>query len=232
MTSATEIAELLGRTALFGGLGRPVLAALAGAMRAESFTAGQVMFSRKEPGASLYLVTSGRVRLSVVSGDGRELTFRYAEAGDVLGEIAALDDGPRSADAVAVNGVTAQALTGARLTQLMDDHPAMLRAALTFVCARLRETSTQLEEIALYPIERRVARFLVSALQLGGHDLTASDVALDLKMNQTEMALLLGASRPKVNVALGALAQSKAITRKGDLIVCHPAALKTFAGME
>ena len=51
-------------------------------------------------------------------------------------------------------------------------------------------------------------------------------------MNQSELALLLGASRPKVNVALGALAQAKAITRKGDTIVCHPAALLAFAGME
>ena len=232
MTSAAEIADMLGRTALFRGLGRQVLSALAGAMRAESFTPGQVIFSRNEPGASLYLVTSGRVRLSVISGDGRELTFRYAEAGDIMGEIAAIDDGPRTADAVAVNGATAQTMSGAQLNQIMEQHTEIVRTALMFVCARLRETSTQLEEIALYPIERRVARFLVSALQLGGHDLTGGDVHLDLKMNQTEMALLLGASRPKVNVALGALAQSKAITRKGDLIICHPTPLKAFAGMD
>ena len=113
-----------------------------------------------------------------------------------------------------------------------DQHPAMARAALRFVCGRLRDTSTQLEEIALYPIERRVARFLVSALQLGKHDTSVADVPLELGMSQTELALLLGASRPKVNVALGALAQAKAITRKGETIVCHPAVLLAYARVE
>lgn len=228
----TDVAELLGRSAIFGGLPRAVLAAIADAMRAESYAPGQVIFSRAQPGSSLYLVISGRVRLSVTSSEGRELTFRFAEAGDVMGEIAALDEGPRTADAVAVTRVAARILSAGALTRLTDEHPAMLRTALKFVCSRLRETSTQLEEIALYPIERRVARFLVSALQIGKHDLTAADVAIDLGMSQTELALLLGASRPKVNVALGALAQAKAITRKGDAIVCHPTVLLPYARME
>lgn len=55
---------------------------------------------------------------------------------------------------------------------------------------------------------------------------------VDLKMSQGELALLLGASRPKVNVALGVLAKAMAITRKGKEILCHPAALCAFAGME
>lgn len=232
MTIGPDIADMLGRTPLFSGLPRPVLAAIANAMRPESFTAGQAVFSRGEPGAGLYLVSSGRVRLSVMTAEGRELTLRHVEAGEVMGEIAALDDGLRTADAVAVSRVEAHVLSPAELSRLMDANPALGRTALKFVCARLRDTTMQLEEIALYPIERRVARFLVSALQIGGHDMAAADVGLDLKMSQTELAMLLGASRPKVNVALGALEKAKAITRKGDAIVCHPAVLTAFAGGE
>ncbi len=230
MTAGTEVAEILGQTALFSGLPRETLEAIAGAMRPETFTAGQTMFSRNEDGAGLYLVTSGRVKLSVVSQDGRELTLRLAEPGDIIGEIAALDAGLRTADAVAAGKVTAHLLSPSELSRLMDAHPAIARSALRLVCSRLRDTTTQLEEIALYPIERRVARFLLSAMHLGGHDIQAADVALDLKMNQTELAMLLGASRPKVNVALGALEKAKAITRQGEAIVCHPAALRSFAG--
>ena len=93
MTSSTAIADLLGGTAIFEGLSASVLKDIAAAMRPVSYTAGQLIFSRNEPGASLYLVTSGRVRLSVASGEGRELTFRIAEAGEIMGEIAALDQG-------------------------------------------------------------------------------------------------------------------------------------------
>lgn len=232
MSTSTSPADLLAATAMFSGLPRGVLTAIAGAMRAETFTAGQALFSRNQAGAGLYLITAGRVRLSVVSAEGRELTLRFAEAGQIIGEIAALDAGPRTADATAVGNVGAMLLLSEQLGRLMDAHPAIARTALGFVCSRLRDTTQQLEEIALYPIERRVARFLLSALQLGGHDLNAADVALDLKMNQTELAMLLGASRPKVNVALGALAKAGAITRKGDAIVCHPTALTAYAGAE
>ena len=232
MTTASEISDHLGRTQLFGGLPRTVLAAIATAMRQETYEPGQLIFSRAEAGASLYLVTAGRVRLSVTSAEGRELTFRFADAGEIMGEIAALDQGPRTADAIAVTRVSAQLVNADALSRLLEDHPALPRAALRFVCARLRDTATQLEEIALYPIERRVARFLVSALQLGNHDMTAAAVPLDLRMSQSELALLLGASRPKVNVALGALAQANAITRKGDSIVCHPKVLKAYAGLD
>jgi CRP-like cAMP-binding protein len=230
MSKGPGVAELLARTPLFGGLSDAVLSAIAAAMRNQSFTAGQLLFSRNEAGAGLYLVTAGRVRLSVKSEDGRELTLRMAERGDVIGEIAALDNGPRTADATAVGTVEAGVLGAADLALLMDNHPAIARTALKLVCSRLRDTTSQLEEIALYPIEKRVARFLLSALAFGGHDTRAAAVPLDLKMNQTELALLLGASRPKVNVALGALEKANAINRKGETIVCHPAALAAYAG--
>ncbi len=232
MPPSEDATALLASTELFAGLPKAALAAIGAALRTERFTPGQVVFSRNEPGASLYLVTSGRVRLSVTTPDGRELTFRIAETGAIMGEIAALDEGPRTATATAVTDVTAQSLTAARLDEVMAAHPAVVRTALRFVCGRLRETTTQLEEIALYPIERRVARFLLSALAFGRHDLAAADVTLDLKMNQSELAMLLGASRPKVNVSLGALSQAGAITRKGDIIVCHLAALREFAGAD
>lgn len=232
MATRSAVMEHLGRASLFAGLSRETLAAIADGMRAEAYTAGQTIFSRNEPGANLYLVTSGRVRISVASSEGRELTFRFVAAGEVMGEIAAIDQGVRTADAMAVTSVSAQVLSAGQLSRLMDAHPEMARSALQFVCARLRDTSTQLEEIALYPIERRVARFLVSALMIKGSDMAATNVPIDLRMTQSELALLLGASRPKVNVALAALAQAGAITRTGEAITCHPVPLKAFAGME
>lgn len=230
--AGTDLVRMLSATPLFSGLPGSALAAVAEAMRPQTFTAGQSIFSRDQAGDALYLIEAGRVRLSLRTPERRELTLRFVEAGEVMGEIAAIDLGPRTADAVAVGLVRAHTLSAQKLAAVMDHNPAVGRAALGFVCGRLRDTTNQLEEIALYPIERRVARFLISALVLGGHDRSQADITLDLKMNQTELALLLGASRPKVNVALGALSQAGAITRQGDSIVCHMAALSAYAGAE
>lgn len=232
MSSAPDVIRLLAGTQLFGTLTDLERQEIADAMREERYEAGQTIFSRDEQGSGLYLIADGRVRLSVLNVDGRELTFRFAERGDVMGEIAALDAAPRTADALAVTTVRAHMLSQARLSQIMDQRSAVALAAVRFLCARLRDTSTQLEEIALHPIERRVARFLVSALRLAQMDLTRSDVPIDLKMTQAEMALLLGASRPKVNVALGALENDGAITRTGEKLVCHPPVLLRVAGFD
>jgi len=205
---------------------------IAEAMREEQFAAGRVIFTREEAGTGLFLIAEGRVRLSVLNVDGRELTFRFVEKGEIMGEIAALDGGPRTAHAVAVIPVRAMVLSHVRLARIMEARGAITRAAVRFLCARLRDTSTQLEEIALNPVERRVARFLVSALRLAQQDLSRQDVPFDLRMTQAEMALLLGASRPNVNVALGALEDQGAITRTGEQLVCHPPTLLRIAGFE
>jgi len=232
MTGEPELTRRLKATSLFSGLGDADIAQLSRAMRTVEFRHGEMIFSREDEGRHLYLVLDGRVRLSVLNADARELTFRFAEAGDVLGEIAALDGGPRTADAIAMGKVRAAVLNDATLTQMLDTKPGIARAAIRALCARLRDTSDQLEVIALYPIEGRVARFLLSALRLSGADLGARSVPLALDNSQSEIALLLGASRPKVNVALGALEKSGAISRKGEGIICHPAELAAMAGMD
>jgi CRP-like cAMP-binding protein len=89
----------------------------------------------------------------VLTAEGRELSFAHAEPGAIFGEIAMLDGGPRSADATAVNKVTALSLSKPALKRLMDTRPLVGEAALRFLCSRLREADQQLEAIALYPIE-------------------------------------------------------------------------------
>lgn len=232
MSGDVELIGLLQATALFGGLGEADLGQVARGMRRADYAHGEMIFSREDEGRQLFLVLEGKVRLSVLNSEARELTFRFAGKGDVLGEIAALDGGPRTADAIAMGKVRVATLSPAALAQLVENKPAVARAAVTALCARLRDTSDQLEVIALYPIEGRVARFLLSAMRLAGADLEAEQVTLDLKMSQSEIALLLGASRPKVNVALGALEKSKAIRRLGESIVCYPAELTAIAGLD
>jgi CRP-like cAMP-binding protein len=230
MLAKDSVVQLVKSTHLFGSVDEAGLAVVAEAMREERFPAGRVIFSRGDPPTGLYVVAEGRVRVSVVSTDGRELSFRIAGPGDVIGEIGVLDGRQRSADALAVGDVCSLVLSQARFRQLMGTHPEIARGVVDFLCKRLRETSSQLEEIALYPIERRVARFLLSALRMAGRNLDEKALLIDLRMTQAEIALLLGTSRPKVTVALGALEAGGAISRAGERVVCHPAALLAIAG--
>ena len=217
---------------MFASLPASDLAAIAQGMRPVEFGAGQVIFQRGDPGKELFLVVEGRVRLSILSVDGRELSFAHATAGEVFGEIATLDGAQRSADATAVTKVSAMTLSQAVLNRLMEGNPAVARAVIAFLCARIRETDQQLEAIALHPIEVRLARLFLSAVRLQAGAPKTGKVALALGMSQSELGLLIGASRPKVNGALAMLEDSGAISRDDKGIVCDLERLGEVAGYE
>jgi CRP-like cAMP-binding protein len=228
MPGEDEIVGLMRATTLFGGLDEAAAQALVRAMREVRFRARQTVFSRNDAGTSLLLLVKGRVRLTIVNSEGRELTFRFASRGEVLGEIAALDGGGRTADCLAVTPVTAMTLAPAALWRLIEAHPPLARTVIGFLCRRLRDTTDQLESIALYTIEARVARFLLSALKLSGADLEAEEAALDLGMTQNEIALLLATGRPRVSVALSALEERGALRRDRDRLICRPQVLASI----
>jgi len=230
MVPYESVARLLGNTQLFGKLDDDSRLDVARQMRESSFSAGQSIFARGDTGKDVYLVLEGRVRLSVLSSEGRELTFSHAARGEVFGEIAALDGGLRTADATAVSAVKAMTLSHTMLKRLAQTSPPFAEAVVAFLCSRIRETDLQLEGVALHRIEVRLARFLIGMLrQRNGEETRSGREKIDLGMSQGELALLLGASRPKVNAALTLLEDLEAISRQDSLIDCDVAELRRMA---
>jgi CRP-like cAMP-binding protein len=231
MSKTDAIAGLLTKTDLFKELPDAELSACAAAFRRVEFSKGEMLFARGDMGRSLYLIAEGCVRLAVISDTGRELSFRLAAAGELFGEIAALDGGPRTADATALTPVTAYALDHRALRHLLRIHAGLSTAMVLFLCRRIRETSGQLEAIALCPLEVRLAQFLLRILP-NRADIRGKRVPLELGFSQSELARLLGASRPKVNAALSTLEAAGAIHRTIDRLFCDPAILAEIAQRE
>lgn len=231
MATKETVVDMLGKTALFAPLTEEDRKAVAQELRETSWDQGQVIFSRGDPGRDIYLVTSGRVRLSILTAEGRELSFAHAESGQAFGEIAVLDGGVRTADATTVTKVQALTLSKTALMKLIEARPLVREAVIRFLCQRVREADQQLEGIALYPIEARLARFFVAAArQKGGPDVEGT-VVIDLPISQSELALLIGASRPKVNAALSLLEDQGAIGRKDGKFTCQLDELEEIAGL-
>jgi len=199
------LVALLAISAVFGSLAASDRDAIASCMLRMHFEPGHVIFSRGDLAREMYLVLEGKVRLSVLTSDARELSFAHAGPGNIFGEIAALDGGERTASATAINRVQVMALPQRAILDLIENNPTLAVAAIRFLCTRLRETDLLLEAIALHRIEVRLSRLLLSALKSQSTTATGEDVPLDLGMSQGELALLIGASRPKVTNALSTL---------------------------
>jgi CRP/FNR family cyclic AMP-dependent transcriptional regulator len=223
-----RITRLLASAELFKSLAADDLAACVARVREVRFGKGQILFARGDVGTHLYVVADGQVRLAIATSDGRELSFQIATAGDLIGEIAVLDGGPRSAEATALTPVTAYVLERSVFRELRSASSGISEAVIAFLCWRLRDASDRLESIALYPMEVRLARFLLVAL--GDRQAPPGRrVPLELGFTQGELALLLGASRPKINAALGTLETAGAIGRTPDRLFCDPAKLAQIA---
>lgn len=207
--------------AMFDGLEDATLACIAGAAMPREWPAGTMLFQRGDAGDYLVAIRTGRVRLSIGSAQGRELILRHANPGDLLGELALFDAAPRSADATAAVATSGYVLHRAGFLAVADAAPALMQSVTRYLCTRLRETTDQMEGIALYPLEARLARFFLFTLrQVHGADMPP-DPSLRLDITQSEMAAVLGASRPKVNRALHALRDAGAVVRQGDVLLCR-----------
>ncbi len=232
MVSKAEAAEFLTRTLLFAGLDAAARTAVAQELRETSFDIGQVIFSRGDAGADLHVMTKGRVRISVLTSDGRELSFAHTEPPSIFGELAVFDGRPRSADATAVTKVETLTLSKAAFSRLLAAQPSVAEAAIRFLSGRLRDADEQLEAIALHPIEARLARFFLAAARQKDPAGKSARVTFALPISQSELALLVGASRPKVNAALSLLEAEGAIERHGQQVVCDVEALSSLGGVD
>ncbi|MFN0218587.1 MAG: Crp/Fnr family transcriptional regulator [Hyphomicrobium sp.] len=232
MISKSEALEVLARAPLFGTLDEAGRNAVALEMREATYDVGQTIFSRGDQGSDLHVIARGRVKLSVLTSDGRELSFAHAEPPSIFGELALFDGLPRSADATAVNKVVTLMLSKASLSRLLAQHPSVAEAALKFLSGRLRQADEQLEAIALHPIEARLARFFLTAARQKDPAGKNEKVTLALPISQSELALLVGASRPKVNAALSLLEAEGAIERRGQHVICDVEVLSGLGGLE
>jgi CRP/FNR family transcriptional regulator, cyclic AMP receptor protein len=229
MLKRADAEALLRKTDLFHDLPEVQLAACAAGCAIVRFSANEMIFGRGDEGDRLYVIAGGRVRLSLVSEDGRELSVRIAGAGDLLGEMSTLDGAPRSADAVALDAVDALVLTRKELKRLILSGPAIAESVIQFLCRRLRRTTDQLELIALHSVEERLARLLLAEFEEG----EAADQARQkiLALPQSVIGQLIGASRPKANVALSSLERAGAIRRLPNGIQFNTVVLRRLAGL-
>lgn len=233
MSDPEKLADAMADTEIFRQLDHDTRLLIAKEMRPVAFKSGQSIFSRGDPGREMYFIVDGRVRLSILSAEGRELAFAHAGAGAIFGEIAMIDGKARTADATAVAKTNAMSLGHNAMSRLIEKSPKLAEALLEFLCARLREADMQLEGVALHRIEVRLARFLLGLCeQCPEMCEDVETIEVTLGMSQGELALLLGASRPKVNAALMLLEDQGTVRRDGNKIHCEVEDLRVVAEMD
>lgn len=228
-TAKTDVLATLSACPLFAGADEADIAALAAATTQVAWPAGTLIFQQGDPGDYMAVIAAGRIRLGITTASGRELTLRHAEHGDIIGEMGVLDCQDRSAAATATAAARGLVIRRATFERVLAERPGLARTVIRYLSRRLRETTYQLESVALYELSARLARFLLAALRQVHGDAPGQTQSLTLDLGQSEIAAILGASRPKLNRALASLAEQGAIQRAGRDFVCDLAQLRMIA---
>ena len=198
----------------------------------QDFGTDEVIFSKGDPGASFYAILLGRVGISTVSEDGREILLNILEAGQVFGEVALLDGKRRTASAVAMQPTRLLTARRKDFMPFLERHPKLCIRLMTVLCSRLRWTSDIIEDTMFLDIPHRLAKRLMTLADGYGTD-TAQGLKLGIRLSQEELGHMLGATRESINKGLRALQHRGAIFYdRGHLVISDPEALRRIASRQ
>ena len=196
--TAAEKRKLFEGHSLFGILSAEEVDALLLRARFEQYPAGHLIFARGTPGRSMMAVLSGGVRISTTSPSGREVVLAILNPGEVFGEMALLDGGDRTADAITLSDCGLLVIDQRDFIPFLESRTDLCIRFLKLLSQRLRRTD-ELVEMALFErLETRLAKALVQLASANGSGGQTGPPFLVL-VSQQELSDIVGAARENVN---------------------------------
>ena len=168
------------------------------------FPHGTVLMYQLEPDERVMFILAGRVKIGRVDGRGRELLLTISDPGDMLGELAFVDRGPRVATVTALEPVEALVTPSQALRSHLESTPRIAVALLEVVAHRYRETTVKLAQFPSLDTMGRLAARVVELADRYGRE-TNAGIEVILPISQDELAAWTGASRASVAHALQSL---------------------------
>ncbi len=227
MTAVSDQPEnVLKNVPFFRRLSKNEATSLAGRLIVRKFGSGQIVFHLGDPAGLLYIITSGKVKISHASSEGQEAVLAILGEGDFFGELALLDDSPRSATAEAIEPTETLTLHRDDFLDFLDNNPVFARHVLHILAVRIRHLNSQISDIFFLDLPARLARTLLFLAQQHGKQVNKG-VRIDLSLTQTDLAEMTGATRVSINKALGRFRRSKWVQVDGrQLTILDRAALE------
>ncbi len=189
----------------------------------EIHRAGSDLFLQDDPAERLYMVLKGSVEISIYARTGRKLVANIQHGG-LIGEIATLDGGKRTATATCISDCEVVSISRRQMMDRMRDHPDIALTMIDLLCKRIRRISDELGDQALLNIEARLAKRLL------GLTMTMAGPDGWIRISQADLAELLGATRESVNKTLREWQREGYVeSRRGAVAVRVPDALTRLA---
>jgi CRP/FNR family cyclic AMP-dependent transcriptional regulator len=198
---------------LLSGLPEPISTELFEKARLIQLAADKVLFLEGDPGDGCYRVEQGLVKVSFISSTGSERILAILGPGAVVGELAILDELPRSASVTAIRDSQLRFVSRQQFATVAKSHPEIYRHITGLLSARLRDTNMAVAAASFLPLKGRVARALVDLAEAFGEDVGGRRILIRQKISQSDVAAMAGIARENVSRILNEWIREKLLSR-------------------
>ncbi|UCG88829.1 MAG: Crp/Fnr family transcriptional regulator [Gemmatimonadota bacterium] len=218
--------ETLLRVPLFAHLSEPEIHRISQITRKKTYPKNSVIVFENDPGDALYVVDSGQVKVVLTGEDGREVILSVLGQGDFFGEMALIDDMPRSANVIAMENSRLIVLYRDDFHRCLEAQPRIALGLLRALSRRLRSADDKIGGLVLLDVPGRIARLLLQLADEGDGS------KISRKITHHTIAQMVGSSRETVSRTIGNLTERGliSVTRK-HIAIADRAGLEAAAGI-
>ncbi len=216
--------DALAALPLFRGLTEGQLSNISTHLNRKSYPAGTEIIRVNQPGEIAYIILEGSAKIHIDQPDGSDVILAILGAGELVGEMSLADSLGRSATVVALEPVTLLSIDRVTFWASLKEMPNMTYNLVSILSRRLRLANLHTQSLVRLDIYGRVAAQLLAFAREYGADTPNSDILIPLRLTHSDLASMVGASRVRVNQALGFFKQHNYISINHDrYITVHDA---------
>ena len=213
--------------ALFAELDDRELASVAAVAKSRRYAKDDVIFHADESGDVFCLIKEGRVKVTMISPEGKEIILSLLGPGDFFGEMALLDNEPRSATIIATEPLEIATIWRSDFLHILSENFSITQKVLAELSRRLRNASNRIESLATMDVYGRLARFFLDTARERGKVLDNGYVAVTRPTHQA-IANMIGTSRETVSRLIHDLMKQNLLLSEGKTIYLRKTALDQF----
>jgi len=184
----------------------------------ETFTKKESIFSEGDPSEWLYIVKTGKAKITKLSNDGKEIILEIISPHEMFGGIAVVRGFPYPANAVAMEDSEVLKISRKNLLSLMDKLPNLMYCMAVNIGDRIKDTHETLKSIALEKVESRIASLLIKLSEKSGEKV-AEGVAINMKLTKQDIAEMVGTTVETSIRTMSKLAKAGLVVSKSGKIV-------------
>jgi len=200
---------------IFTDLSDSDLNRIASKMVSRDYQKGQMILLEESTGETFFIMTSGTVKVTRLSDDGREVILALLGESDFFGEMSLLDGEGRSANIVANEDSQVMTLSRRDFLECLETYPKIAISLLEELAVRLRKSDQQIESLSLSDSEQRIGITLIRLAEERG-TIKRGDVTVQNLPYQQDIANMAGTSRETVSRTLKLLEDKKLVKRNGS----------------